>query len=209
MAHAVPRIRASNIAEHKELTRTALLDAAFKLFVANGFSGTSLTDVASLASVGRTTLYEYFPNKEELFLALVEDRVPPLLKSAVAGIPPGSPVERVEGVYRAAFLMLGRNIDLAFVLFFVGRELPSDVRDRMWRVLWPANEELARQCALGIESGLFPPGDPELLHQMVADLLVGAVDHVLVLGYSPEVAERVLQARLGFLQHGLGATSPL
>ncbi len=199
----MPRIRASSIAEHKALTRNALLDSAFRLFVANGFAGASLTDVASLAGVGRTTLYEYFPNKEELFMALIEERVPPLLEDAVARMSPGPPVERLAGAFEEAFTVLADNIDLGFLLFFVGRELPSDVRDRMWKALWPVNNELRRQCEIGIADGVFPAGDPGLLHQTVADLLVGAVDQVLSLGYTEEFALSVLEARVRFLRFGL------
>jgi AcrR family transcriptional regulator len=201
----VPRIRAGSIAEHKMQMRTALLNAAFCSFVANGFARTSLTDVASLAGVGRTTLYEYFPNKEELFLALVEERVPPLLSAAIAELPDGDPLERIEGAYRAAFEVLGTHVDLAMVLFHVGRELPSEVRDRMWRALDPVNLELREQCERGVAAGLLPDEDPGLLHRIVADLLVGAIDQVLALGYTEDAAESVLHARLRFLRSGVRA----
>jgi AcrR family transcriptional regulator len=205
VARTVPRIRAGSIAEHKLQTRTALLDAAFRSFVSNGFAGTSLTDVASLAGVGRTTLYEYFPNKEELFLALVEERVPPLLDAAVAELPAGDPLERIEAAYRAAFEVLGHNVQLALVLFHVGRELPAHVRDRMWRALDPINLELAEQCKQGLAAGLLQADDPALLHQTIADLLVGAVDQVLAIGYSENAAESILRARLLFLRGGVRA----
>lgn len=200
----VPRIRARNIAEHKAMTHRQLLEAGFKLFATGGYAGTSLTDVASLAGVGRTTVYEYFANKEELFLELIDDRVPPLLEAAMAQLPDAPPDERMEMVFRASFDVLERHVDLAHVLFVVGRELPAAARDRMWRSLDPARDELLRLCRLGIDSGLFPAVDAGLLHQLVADLLVGAVDQVLALGDFRRHATDVLEARIRFL-HG-GAT---
>lgn len=206
----MPRIRAASIAEHKQLTRDALLDAAFRLFVANGFSRTSLRDVAGLADVGRTTLYEYFANKEELFLALVEARVPSVLEAAVAELPDLPPLDRIQRVYEQAFAVLGDHLDLARILFVVGRELPLEVRERMWSVLWPMNGELLHQCQIGIENGLFPAVDPGLLHQTIADLLVGGVDQVLALGYSDDFAQSVLETRVRFLRQGItgGAALP-
>lgn len=198
----MPRIRAGSIVEHKELTRAQLLDAAFKLFVANGYAGTSLTDVASLAGVGRTTLYEYFPNKEELYLRMIEDLVPPILTEAMARIPEAPVRERIELVYRECFREIVGHPDVAHALFLVGRELPSESRDQMWHSLDPVRDELLRLCELGVDQGIFS-GDARLLQQSVADLLVGAADHVLALGDLPQNGQRVLETRLRFLREGL------
>jgi AcrR family transcriptional regulator len=51
-------------------TRTRILDAAAKSFVAHGFGNTRLSQVAKLAGVSRSTLYELFPGKEQLLIAL-------------------------------------------------------------------------------------------------------------------------------------------
>jgi AcrR family transcriptional regulator len=53
----MPRIRAATIDEHKELTRTEILEAAGRLFRAEGYGETTLRDIASYVGIGRTTLY--------------------------------------------------------------------------------------------------------------------------------------------------------
>lgn len=199
----MPRIRAGSIAEHKALMRGTLLDAAFKLFSTGGYAGTSLTDVASLAGVGRTTVYEYFNNKEDLFLEVIEQRVPPILVEAMAGVPDAPPDERMVLVFRSGFAVLEQHLDLAHVLFVVGRELPSAARERMWRVLSPVADELTRICVEGVEQGLFHTDDVGLLDQIVADVLVGGVDQVLA---NPDFRERelnVMDARIRFLMRGI------
>jgi AcrR family transcriptional regulator len=199
----VPRIRAGSIAEHKVLMRTQLLDAAYKLFSTQGYAGTSLTDVAVLAGVGRTTVYEYFTNKQDLFLVLVEERVPPILAETMAKLPDAPPDERMAHVFRHAFVALEQHLDLAYVLFVVGRELPATSRDRVWRVLDPVSTELTRICQEGVDRGIFRAEDVGLLDRAVADLLVGGVDQVLA---NPDIRKKglsVMDARIRFLTRGV------
>lgn len=53
--------------------------AALTCFAERGFAATRLDDVASRAGVTKGTLYLYFPNKEELFKAVVRQVVVPNL----------------------------------------------------------------------------------------------------------------------------------
>lgn len=55
-------------------TRTALLDAAERVFLQQGVSRTSLADIAQAASVTRGALYWHFKDKAALFSAML-DRV--------------------------------------------------------------------------------------------------------------------------------------
>lgn len=55
-------------------TRNRLLDAAEQVFCENGFSSSSLTDVALAANVTRGAIYWHFKNKTDLFQAMF-DRV--------------------------------------------------------------------------------------------------------------------------------------
>src|SRR3954465_7538657 len=56
-----------------EQTRQAVLEAAIVRFGRDGYRATSVADIARDAGVGGTVAYAYFPNKEALFLAAVDD----------------------------------------------------------------------------------------------------------------------------------------
>ena len=56
-----------------EQTRTAILEAAISRFGRDGYRATSVADIARDAGVGGTVAYAYFPNKEALFLAAVDE----------------------------------------------------------------------------------------------------------------------------------------
>ena len=55
----------------KEQRRKDILNAAEKLFFSKGYENVSLKDIAKEVKLGRSTLYLYFENKEELFFAVV------------------------------------------------------------------------------------------------------------------------------------------
>lgn len=54
-------------------TRRAILDAAIARFGRDGYRATSVADIARAAGVGGTAAYAYFPNKEALFLAALDE----------------------------------------------------------------------------------------------------------------------------------------
>lgn len=55
--------------------RKAFIDAAREAFFANGYAGTTMSSIASKVGGSKTTLWSYFPSKEDLFAAIVDDIV--------------------------------------------------------------------------------------------------------------------------------------
>jgi|SRR5690606_2366645 len=62
-------------AAQKEMTRKLLLDAGLDLFVAKGYTTTTIDDIASAAGTTRVTFYAYFPSKVDLMKALISERL--------------------------------------------------------------------------------------------------------------------------------------
>jgi AcrR family transcriptional regulator len=54
----------------KEERLERILNAAFKLFKEQGYSKTSMKDIASAADLGVGTLYNYFPSKSDIIIKL-------------------------------------------------------------------------------------------------------------------------------------------
>ncbi len=54
-------------------TRERIIEQAARLFVARGYHGVSMREVAEAVGVTKPALYHYFADKEALFLALLED----------------------------------------------------------------------------------------------------------------------------------------
>src|SRR5262245_49340147 len=71
--------------------RAAILDAAKRLFLGQGFAGASMDQIASEAGVSKLTVYSHFGDKETLFAAAVrahsEQQLPESLFEAADAAP--------------------------------------------------------------------------------------------------------------------------
>jgi AcrR family transcriptional regulator len=84
--------------------RVQLLQAAQDVFVAQGFHAAAMDDIADRAGVSKPVLYQHFPGKRELYLALLEEHVGQLARrvdDALAGTDDNA--ERVRGAVTAYF----------------------------------------------------------------------------------------------------------
>ena len=57
-----------------------LVDVARSLFAEIGFNNTTMNDIATVSKKGRRTLYTYFKNKEEIYVAVIEKELTSLLQ---------------------------------------------------------------------------------------------------------------------------------
>ena len=53
--------------------RAQLLESALEVFVAQGYHAAAMDDIAERAGVSKPVLYQHFPGKLELYLALLDD----------------------------------------------------------------------------------------------------------------------------------------
>jgi AcrR family transcriptional regulator len=84
MALPEARVQAQRWRRRKEARPSEILDAALDCFAEHGFAATRLDDVAHRAGITKGTLYLYFPNKEELFKAVVAQALVPNLERGEA-----------------------------------------------------------------------------------------------------------------------------
>lgn len=65
-------------------TRDAILAAAIERFGRDGYRATSVADIARDAQVGGSVAYAYFPNKESLFLAALDEDAAQAIREGVS-----------------------------------------------------------------------------------------------------------------------------
>ena len=75
--------------------RTAILDAALKLFVERTYDGTAMPLVADAAGVGAGTIYRYFENKEALVNAVYRRCQADLAHRLIDSAPQGAPAREL------------------------------------------------------------------------------------------------------------------
>jgi AcrR family transcriptional regulator len=74
-----PDLRARGARLPRSARRTQLLGAAREVFVAQGYHAAAMDDIAERAGVSKPVLYQHFPGKRELYLALLDQHTEELL----------------------------------------------------------------------------------------------------------------------------------
>jgi AcrR family transcriptional regulator len=71
----VPEVGARTTRLPRSARRKQLLAAAQEVFVANGYHAAAMDDIAERAGVSKPVLYQHFPSKLDLYLALLDQHV--------------------------------------------------------------------------------------------------------------------------------------
>ena len=109
--------------------RTQLLGAAREIFVAHGYHAAAMDDIAERAGVSKPVLYQHFPGKRELYLALLEEHTQELLGAVQGALASTSKnKERVAATMAAYFEFIDSESE-SFRLVFES-DLTSDEQVR-------------------------------------------------------------------------------
>lgn len=130
------RARAAHLGPERR--RPLILDAALEVYVERGYRGTSMQAVADAAGVTKPVVYECYPNKDELLLALLDREERRLLNAITEAMPSNLVSDNVEAVLAAgltAFLAgAGQAPNSWRVVFDSGWSSGSVVAARVRRV---------------------------------------------------------------------------
>jgi AcrR family transcriptional regulator len=80
-----------------------ILDAALEIYVERGYRGTSMQAVADAAGVTKPVIYECYPNKDELLLALLDREERRLMDAISESLPSNLVSDNVEAILAAGF----------------------------------------------------------------------------------------------------------
>jgi AcrR family transcriptional regulator len=69
----MPRVTGGSIDAHRRLTRARIFEAFGELLQRDGYDAITLADVATTAGLSRTTMYNYFPDKDALVVAFTDE----------------------------------------------------------------------------------------------------------------------------------------
>ena len=97
--------------------RAQLLDAALGVFVENGYHSAAMDDIAARAGVSKPVLYQHFPGKLELYLALIDQHTGELEQLVRDALALQDNKARINTMTRAYFDFVGQE-GAAFRLIF-------------------------------------------------------------------------------------------
>ncbi|MDQ2676215.1 MAG: TetR/AcrR family transcriptional regulator [Actinomycetota bacterium] len=137
-AGATRRKRAAHLGPERR--RPLVLDAAYELFIENGFEGTSMDSIAAAAGVSKPVVYDCFASKDELFTAMLdreEERI--LVETSEALATTGTPDDPEATLIRG------------FQVFLEAAQKSPDIYRVVFLGEGGGNEAVAGRIARGIE----------------------------------------------------------
>jgi AcrR family transcriptional regulator len=152
----------------KAANRAAILAAARAVFSERGYGGATVRDVIRRTNLASGTFYNYFPDKESLFRAILEQTAETVrARVQAARRQAGSLEEFVEGGYREYFSFLASDPE-AFELM---RRNSGTIRPMFDEPIFGAGvDELAADLRMAMRLGIVPKVDADFM----AAAMVGA-----------------------------------
>jgi AcrR family transcriptional regulator len=101
---ATPEARPAGTRLPRPARRRQLLGAAREIFVAQGYHAAAMDEIAERAGVSKPVLYQHFPSKLELYLALLDESAAELVSAVSQALASTTDNrERVPATFRAFF----------------------------------------------------------------------------------------------------------
>lgn len=159
-------------------TRDRILQAALVIFAQKGYHRAAVDDIVRASRTSKGAVYHHFPNKEALFLALVDQFSERLAEAVAAGIVGAhGALGKVEAALRAGLETFARHRELAHILLLESVSLGSAYEQKRTEV-----------------HGRFAALIQGYLDQAVAEGSIPALDtRVATLGWLGAVNEVVIQ----------------
>ncbi len=182
--------------------RHEIFGASVKLFMRNGFQETSMREIAQKAGIGKSTLYDYFPTKDDILLWGMEDEFMDLSAAArsIAEMPLPA-VERLRKVMQNHVEALAASKEYYLKLSFEVQRLDLDSQKRI-QARRHAYQDLVRQLIdEGINEGSFRKVDS----LFVARMLIVAVTPTIFTSRPSGTPQEMLETTLDVFLKGIQA----
>jgi len=154
-----------------------IVAAALACFAERGFAATRLDDVAKRAGVTKGTLYLYFPNKEDLFKAVVRQSVVANIAFSEALVdesPESAPVVLEQLVARLSAAVMAPASAIPKIVIAEAGNFPDIARFYLEEVIHRGLGLFRKLLKLGIARGEFAPMDIDATaYCIVAPMVMG------------------------------------
>jgi AcrR family transcriptional regulator len=184
----------------RQARRRQLLGAAQEVFVAQGYHAAAMDDIAERAGVSKPVLYQHFPGKLDLYLALLEEHATALVGRVRTALESTTNNKQRVAASVAAYFDFVDGDDEGFRLVFES-DLRNDplVRDRV--------ERMTQDCVAAITETIahdtgFTPAEATLLSVGLTGMAeIGARWWLSTEGRMPK--ERAVEMLVGLAWRGI------
>lgn len=133
--------------------RAQLLAAALEVFTAAGYHSAAMDEIADRAGVSKPVLYQHFPSKLDLYLAVLDTHIDSLvfaIQRAIQSTPDNA--KRVQATIAAYFDFIEAEGEAFRLLFESDMNVEPAVRERLNRMTYDC--AAAVSAVISIDTGL-------------------------------------------------------
>jgi AcrR family transcriptional regulator len=145
----------------RDVRRAQLLAAALEVFTSSGYHAASMDEIAERASVSKPVLYQHFPSKLDLYLAVLDTHIDSLvfaIQKAIASTKDNK--NRVKATIEAYFGFIEGEGEAFRLLFESDMSIEPQVHERLNRMTYEC--ALAVSAVISADTG-FPKDDSMML----------------------------------------------
>jgi AcrR family transcriptional regulator len=162
--------------EEQDRRRQEIFNAAVDTFIEKGFVETSMREIADLAGMGKSSLYDYFANKDEILVFVMDQSMRYVTtQSQRINAQPISAEARLRQIIEMHLDYVVTNKKLFFLFSYEGRRLSLDNQKRMQQGRYTYQDMLRKLIEEGIAEGIFRPVDALLAARMLINTLIPVV----------------------------------
>lgn len=158
-----------------QLRKKKILKCSKKEFAKNGFYKTQIADIAKAAQVSRATVYQYFHNKDEIYMTLLENHLEKwkeLMINNDIDISAMSPPQYFSYQIRKTLKFFAGDRYLSNIVLRVGLGIPKDLKKSVKNFEENILDVIIEELNKGVKMGAIKD-DIEI--ELIANLITGAV----------------------------------
>lgn len=202
------RGRHTGATRDKDATRARLLEAAEQVFAEKGYHGTVVDDIIRASDSSKGGFYFHFPNKQAIFLALLDALVPKLAAAVDRAIAAeADPIAQLDAALTTVLNLFSRHRRLSKILLVEAVGLGHGFDERLMRTRGQFARLIQTHLDRVVAAGAIPPLDTET----VSWAWFGAINELVVrwlVTSQPARLENVLPTLRLMLLRSIGATPP-
>jgi TetR/AcrR family fatty acid metabolism transcriptional regulator len=161
----------------KDATRQRILDAAEEVFAEKGYHGAVVDDIVRAADMSKGGFYFHFPNKQGIFLALMEALTPRLINAAERAIEQEKdPIAKLDAALRTVLDTFSRHRRLSKILLIEAVGLGHGFDEKLMEVRAQVAMVIKKYLDQAVAQGAIAPIDTEI----TAFAWLGAINEIVI-----------------------------
>ncbi len=186
--------------DQQEERREEIVGAALELIAEKGFQKTSMREIAVLANMGKSSLYDFFKTKDEIVVYAVEKKIEETMQTVNKIIADeSSPEQRLRKIMQNHLFVPKQYKTVLMWLQTESEYLEQSYRNRLKAARYAYQDKIKSVIENGVTAGIFRKTDTDLL----ARLLINSMLSIVYTSRPSASQEKMLNETMHIFLHGV------